>query len=146
MGGASPLNKYNVGGILNNEYYQHTTYDESSYSLKHLSQKKAQSKYRKKNKKQAKQDLPPLEIIKQYEESKLLTSEEKELIESMSGVIWKPRQRYIGFIMNREPLQWEVLGFISSQHRAGWLDFQMLDNIHFTGNELGLEFEMNSSD
>ncbi|MBW9467659.1 hypothetical protein [Enterobacter roggenkampii] len=127
---------------MTNEYYQHTKYDASSFSLKHLNQKKAQSKYRKKNKKQSKQDLPPLEIIKHYSESKPLTFEESELIETMSGVLWKPRQRYIGFEFNREPLQWEALGFISSRHRTGWLEFQMLDNIHLNGNELGLDFEL----
>lgn len=131
---------------MNNEYYQHTTYDESSYSLKHLSQRKAQRKYKAKRNKQSKQSLPLLEIIKKYSESKPLTLEESELIKQMPGVSWKPRNKYIGFDFNREPLQWEALGFISSHHRTGWLDFQMLDNTHLNGNELGLEFEMNSSD
>lgn len=73
----------------NEEYYSSTQYDENSFSLKHLSQKKAQHKYREKNKKKSRKELPLLEIIKQYSASPDLTPEEKELIESMPGVSWQ---------------------------------------------------------
>lgn len=72
--------------------------------------------------------IKPLAIIKLYEESSPLTPEEQETINSMTGVTWKPRQRYTGFRFNREPLQWEALGFISEYHYSYWLYFQQLSN------------------
>ncbi len=72
--------------------------------------------------------LKPLKIIKLYEPSAPLTSEEQEIINSMTGVNWKPRQRYAGFRFNREPLQWEAVGFISEYHYSQWLYFQQLSN------------------
>lgn len=72
--------------------------------------------------------LKPLQIIKLYEPSAPLTSDEQEIIDSMQGVKWKPRQRYTGFRFNREPLQWEALGFISEYHYSHWLYFQQLSN------------------
>lgn len=72
--------------------------------------------------------LKPLQIIKLYEPSPPLTSYEQEITDSMPGVKWKPRQRYTGFRFNREPLQWEALGFISEHHYSHWLYFQQLSN------------------
>ncbi|MGI1228728.1 hypothetical protein, partial [Raoultella ornithinolytica] len=53
--------------------------------------------------------LKPLKIIKLYEPSAPLTPEEQEIINSMTGVNWKPRQKYAGFKFNREPLKFEYL-------------------------------------
>ncbi len=72
--------------------------------------------------------LKPLKIIKLYEPSPPLTSEEQSIINSMDGVKWKPRQRYTGFRFSREPLQFEALGFISEHHYNHWLYFQQLSN------------------
>ncbi|MCY4766147.1 hypothetical protein [Klebsiella aerogenes] len=72
--------------------------------------------------------LKPLEIIKLYEPSPALSEDEKSIIDSIPGVTWKPRQRYTGFRFNREPLQWEALGFISEYHYSHWLYFQQLSN------------------
>lgn len=72
--------------------------------------------------------LKPLAIIKLYEESPALSEDEKSIIDSMAGVNWKPRQRYAGFRFNREPLQWEALGFVSEYHYSHWLYFQQLSN------------------
>ncbi|HGY1463318.1 TPA: hypothetical protein ACNVLA_000129 [Klebsiella aerogenes] len=80
--------------------------------------------------------LKPLKIIKLYEESSPLTPEEQETINSMTGVTWKPRQRYTGFRFNREPLQWEALGFISEHHYRHWLYFQQLSNEQYQGYDV----------
>lgn len=72
--------------------------------------------------------LKPLAIIKLYEPSPALSEDEQSIINSMIGVKWKPRQRYAGFRFNREPLQWEALGFISEHHYSHWLYFQQLSN------------------
>lgn len=84
--------------------------------------------------------LKPLAIIKLYEESPSLTPEEQETIDSMQGVKWKPRQRYIGFKFNREPLKFEYL-FDNINEYDGWLEFNRLENEKFTGNDLGLYFD-----
>ncbi|MGR7198669.1 hypothetical protein ACU6ZK_13740 [Klebsiella aerogenes] len=80
--------------------------------------------------------LKPLAIIKLYEESPSLTPDEQEIINSMDGVTWKPRQKYIGFKFNREPLQWEALGFISEHHYSHWLYFQQLSNEQYQGYDV----------
>ncbi|HBS6027218.1 hypothetical protein [Klebsiella pneumoniae] len=72
--------------------------------------------------------LKPLAIIKLSEPSAPLTPDEQETINSMTGVNWKPRQKYKGFKFNREPLQWEALGFVSEHHYSHWLYFQQLSN------------------
>ncbi|HEL9766050.1 TPA: hypothetical protein U0Q53_001747 [Klebsiella pneumoniae] len=84
--------------------------------------------------------LKPLAIIKLYEESTSLTPEEQETINSMNGVTWKPRQKYIGFKFNREPLKFEYL-FDNINEYDGWLEFNRLENENFTGNDLGLDFD-----
>lgn len=84
--------------------------------------------------------LKPLAIIKLYEPSAPLTPEEQEIINSMTGVKWKPRQRYIGFKFNREPLKFEYL-FDNINEYDGWLEFNRLENENFTGNDLGLDFD-----
>lgn len=84
--------------------------------------------------------LKPLEIIKLSEPSAPLTPEEQSIIDSMPGVKWKPRQRYIGFKFNREPLKFEYL-FDNINEYEGWLDFNRLENENFTGNDLGLDFD-----
>lgn len=84
--------------------------------------------------------LKPLKIIKLYEESPSLTPEEQETINSMTGVTWKPRQKYIGFKFNREPLKFEYL-FDNIHEYEGWLEFNRLENENFTGNDLGLDFD-----
>lgn len=84
--------------------------------------------------------LKPLEIIKLYEESAPLTPDEQETMNAMNGVTWKPRQRYIGFKFNREPLKFEYL-FDSINEYEGWLEFNRLENENFTGNDLGLDFD-----
>ncbi|HBW8556559.1 hypothetical protein ACNPEG_06850 [Klebsiella pneumoniae] len=84
--------------------------------------------------------LKPLAIIKLYEESPPLTPEEQEIIDSMQGVKWKSRQKYIGFKFNREPLKFECL-FESVVEYEGWLEFNRLENENFTGNDLGLDFD-----
>ncbi|HIE8719714.1 TPA: hypothetical protein ACXP1O_004568 [Klebsiella pneumoniae] len=80
--------------------------------------------------------LKPLAIIKLYEESPALSEDEKSIIDSMPGVKWKPRQRYAGFKFNREPLQWEALGFISEHHYSHWLYFQQLSNEQYQGYDV----------
>lgn len=82
--------------------------------------------------------LKPLAIIKLYEPSAPLTPEEQETINSMTGVTWKPRQKYIGFKFNREPLQWEALGFISEHHYSHWLYFQQLSNEQYQGYDVDI--------
>ncbi|EMJ8526674.1 hypothetical protein ACH677_05410 [Klebsiella aerogenes] len=84
--------------------------------------------------------LKPLAIIKLYEESPSLTPDEQEIINSIDGVTWKPRQRYIGFKFNREPLKFEYL-FDNINEYEGWLEFNRLENENFTGNDLGLDFD-----
>lgn len=84
--------------------------------------------------------LKPLKIIKLYEESPPLTPEEQSIIDSMQGVKWKSRQKYIGFKFNREPLKFECL-FESVVEYEGWLEFNRLENENFTGNDLGLDFD-----
>ncbi|SBY52587.1 Uncharacterised protein [Klebsiella pneumoniae] len=86
--------------------------------------------------------LKPLAIIKLYEESPSLTPDEQEIIKSMDGVTWKPRQKYIGFKFNREPLKFECL-FDNINEYEGWLEFNRLENENFTGNDLGLDFDAN---
>ncbi|WP_194386992.1 hypothetical protein [Klebsiella variicola] len=80
--------------------------------------------------------LKPLAIINLYEPSPPLTPDEQETINSMAGVNWKPRQKYIGFKFNREPLQWEALGFISEHHYSHWLYFQQLSNEQYQGYDV----------
>ncbi|HBQ6169192.1 hypothetical protein ACCQ52_11430 [Klebsiella pneumoniae] len=80
--------------------------------------------------------LKPLQIIKLYEPSAPLTPEEQSIIDSMPGVKWKPRQRYAGSKFNREPLQWEALGFISEHHYSHWLYFQQLSNEQYQGYDV----------
>lgn len=84
--------------------------------------------------------LKPLAIIKLYEESPPLTPEEQSIINSMTGVKWEPRQRYIGFEFNREPLKFEYL-FDNINEYEGWLEFNRLENENFNGNDLGLDFD-----
>ncbi|KLY27263.1 hypothetical protein SK92_04781 [Klebsiella oxytoca] len=84
--------------------------------------------------------LKPLKLIKLYEPSAPLTSEEQETIDSMQGVKWKSRQKYIGFKFNREPLKFEYL-FDNINEYEGWLVFNRLENENFTGNDLGLDFD-----
>ncbi|HEP0857997.1 hypothetical protein FPV33_19775 [Klebsiella aerogenes] len=84
--------------------------------------------------------LKPLAIIKLSEPSAPLTSDEQEIIDSMPGVKWKPRQRYTGFKFNREPLKFEYL-FDNINEYEGWLEFNRLENENFTGNDLGLDFD-----
>ncbi|EIW9476390.1 hypothetical protein FYL58_03185 [Klebsiella aerogenes] len=84
--------------------------------------------------------LKPLVIIKLYEESPSLTPDEQEIINSMTGVTWKPRQKYIGFKFSREPLKFECL-FDNINEYDGWLEFNRLENENFTGNDLGLYFD-----
>lgn len=84
--------------------------------------------------------LKPLQIIKLYEESPVLSEDEKSIIDSMPGVKWKPRQRYAGFRFNREPLKFECL-FDNINEYEGWLEFNRLENENFTGNDLGLDFD-----
>lgn len=86
--------------------------------------------------------LKPLSIIKLYEESPALSEDEKSIIDSMPGVKWKPRQKYIGFKFNREPLKFECL-FDNINEYEGWLEFNRLENENFTGNDLGLDFDAN---
>ncbi|MDE9196094.1 hypothetical protein PZX73_17675, partial [Klebsiella pneumoniae] len=52
------------------------------------------------------------------------------------SVTWKPRQKYAGFKFNREPLQWEALGFISEHHYSHWLYFQQLSNEQYQGYDV----------
>ncbi|HFZ0984014.1 TPA: hypothetical protein ACIJR1_002949 [Klebsiella aerogenes] len=84
--------------------------------------------------------LKPLAIINLYEPSPPLTPEEQSIINSMTGVTWKPRQRYIGFKFNREPLKFECL-FDNINEYEGWLEFNRLENENFNGNDLGLYFD-----
>ncbi|EOW0249304.1 hypothetical protein ACN4AG_001462 [Klebsiella pneumoniae] len=84
--------------------------------------------------------IKPLAIIKLYEPSPPLTPDEQEIIDSMQGVKWKPRQKYAGFKFSREPLKFECL-FESINEYEGWLDFNRLENENFNGNDLGLDFD-----
>ncbi|OQR43076.1 hypothetical protein BW261_21775 [Klebsiella aerogenes] len=84
--------------------------------------------------------LKPLAIIKLSEPSPPLTPEEQETINSIDGVTWKPRQKYIGFKFSREPLKFECL-FDNINEYDGWLEFNRLENENFTGNDLGLYFD-----
>lgn len=79
--------------------------------------------------------LKPLAIIKLYEESPPLTPEEQSIIKSMDGVKWKPRQRYIGFKFNREPLKFEYL-FDNINEYEGWLEFNRLENEQYQGYDV----------
>lgn len=84
--------------------------------------------------------LKPLAIIKLYEESPPLTPDEQSIINSIDGVTWKPRQKYIGFKFSREPLKFECL-FDNINEYEGWLEFNRLENENFNGNDLGLDFD-----
>ncbi|MEV8922204.1 hypothetical protein AB0045_14900 [Klebsiella pneumoniae] len=86
--------------------------------------------------------LKLLKIIKLYEPSAPLTPDEQSIINSMTGVTWKPRQRYSGFKFNREPLKFEYL-FDNINEYEGWLEFNRLENENFNGNDLGLDFDAN---
>lgn|GEM_PF-2332496 len=81
--------------------------------------------------------LKPLAIIKLYEPSAPLTPEEQETINSMDGVKWKPRQRYIGFKFNREPLKFEYL-FDNINEYEGWLEFNRLENEQYQGYDVDI--------
>ncbi|HBW8847477.1 TPA: hypothetical protein MFN63_16215 [Klebsiella pneumoniae] len=84
--------------------------------------------------------LKPLAIIKLYEPSPALSEDEQSIINSMTGVKWKHRQKYAGFKFNREPLKFEYL-FDNINEYEGWLEFNRLENENFTGNDLGLDFD-----
>ncbi|WP_142762381.1 hypothetical protein [Klebsiella variicola] len=84
--------------------------------------------------------LKPLAIIKLYEPSPALSEDEQSIINSMTGVKWKPRQKYAGFKFNREPLKFEYL-FDNINEYEGWLEFNRLENENFNGNDLGLDFD-----
>lgn len=79
--------------------------------------------------------LKPLAIIKLSEPSPPLTPDEQEIIDSMQGVKWKPRQRYAGFKFNREPLKFECL-FESVVEYEGWLEFNRLENEQYQGYDV----------
>lgn len=79
--------------------------------------------------------LKPLKIIKLYEESAPLSEDEQSIINSMTGVKWKPRQRYTGFRFNREPLKFECL-FESVVEYEGWLEFNRLENEQYQGYDV----------
>lgn len=79
--------------------------------------------------------LKPLKIIKLYEESSPLTPEEQEIINSMDGVTWKPRQKYAGFKFSREPLKFECL-FDNINEYEGWLEFNRLENEQYQGYDV----------
>ncbi|EPY4651343.1 hypothetical protein ACXDL9_002723 [Klebsiella pneumoniae] len=81
--------------------------------------------------------LKPLQIIKLYEESPALSEDEKSIIDSMPGVKWKPRQRYIGFKFNREPLKFEYL-FDNINEYEGWLEFNRLENEQYQGYDVDI--------
>ncbi|MCD5745913.1 hypothetical protein LB416_04740 [Klebsiella pneumoniae] len=81
--------------------------------------------------------LKPLVIIKLYEESPPLTPEEQEIIDSMQGVKWKSRQKYIGFKFNREPLKFEYL-FDNINEYEGWLEFNRLENEQYQGYDVDI--------
>lgn len=84
--------------------------------------------------------LKPLAIIKLYEPSPALSEDEQSIINSMTGVKWKPRQKYAGFKFNRESLKFEYL-FDNINEYEGWLEFNRLENENFNGNDLGLDFD-----
>ncbi|EPE9059117.1 hypothetical protein ACSPJ8_002647 [Klebsiella aerogenes] len=81
--------------------------------------------------------LKPLAIIKLSEPSAPLTLEEQSIINSMDGVKWKPRQRYIGFKFNREPLKFECL-FDNINEYEGWLEFNRLENEQYQGCDVDI--------
>lgn len=81
--------------------------------------------------------LKPLQIIKLYEPSAPLTPEEQSIINSMTGVKWKPRQKYAGFKFNREPLKFECL-FESVVEYEGWLEFNRLENEQYQGYDVDI--------
>lgn len=81
--------------------------------------------------------LKPLAIIKLSEPSPPLTPDEQEIIDSMQGVKWKPRQRYAGFKFNREPLKFECL-FESVVEYEGWLEFNRLENEQYQGYDVDI--------
>lgn len=81
--------------------------------------------------------LKPLKIIKLYEPSAPLTPDEQEIIDSMQGVKWKPRQKYAGFKFNREPLKFECL-FESVVEYEGWLEFNRLENEQYQGYDVDI--------
>ncbi|SYU64923.1 Uncharacterised protein [Klebsiella pneumoniae] len=81
--------------------------------------------------------LKPLQIIKLYEESPSLTPDEQSIINSMTGVNWKPRQKYIGFKFNREPLKFECL-FDNINEYEGWLEFNRLENEQYQGYDVDI--------
>ncbi|WP_142916222.1 hypothetical protein [Klebsiella pneumoniae] len=79
--------------------------------------------------------LKPLAIIKLYEPSPALSEDEQSIINSMTGVKWKPRQKYAGFKFNREPLKFECL-FESVVEYEGWLEFNRLENEQYQGYDV----------
>lgn len=79
--------------------------------------------------------LKPLVIIKLYEPSPALSEDEQSIINSMTGVKWKPRQKYAGFKFNREPLKFECL-FESVIEYEGWLEFNRLENEQYQGYDV----------
>lgn len=81
--------------------------------------------------------LKPLAIIKLYEPSPALSEDEQSIINSMTGVTWKPRQRYTGFRFNREPLKFECL-FESVVEYEGWLEFNRLENEQYQGYDVDI--------
>ncbi|HDU5580239.1 TPA: hypothetical protein RFV50_001855 [Klebsiella aerogenes] len=81
--------------------------------------------------------LKPLAIIKLSEPSPPLTPDEQSIINSMDGVKWKPRQRYIGFKFNREPLKFEYL-FDNINEYEGWLEFNRLENEQYQGYDVDI--------
>lgn len=95
-------------------------------------------KNKRKDKVFRKKHFEPLEVIKHYTLSDPLTDQEKEIINSMSGTFWNPRNKYSHFSFSYEPEPWQVMGFVSRYHYAGWLHFSQLTNEQFTGFDVDL--------
>lgn len=70
-----------------------------------------------------------------YKLSPALSEEERDIIASMDGVVFKPRPRLIGYKYLDDVERWEVMGFTSLYHYETYNYLHRLSNEEWAGNE-----------
>ncbi|MFN2993646.1 hypothetical protein [Serratia plymuthica] len=73
-----------------------------------------------------------------YKLSPVLSEEEREIIASMDGVVFKPRPRLIGYKYLDDVERWEVMGFTSLYHYETYNYLHRLSNEEWAGNEVDI--------
>ncbi|WP_262120525.1 hypothetical protein [Serratia ficaria] len=73
-----------------------------------------------------------------YKLSPALSADEREIIESMDGVYFKPRPRLIGYKYLDDVERWEIMGFTSLSHYETYNYLHRLSNEEWAGNEVDI--------